>query len=106
MAQTNREFLLEKRKNFVKFCKESLSKHKNDERFKKFNDKLGQLEALNIELFITAIVEQMLPHKADPSQYVLKVLGENSVSKADLTPDELNKCVKYIECFIAVVLTS
>ena len=103
MEMTNREFLTQKRDNFIKFCSEALNKNKKDARFNKFNEKLSQLKALNIELFITAIVETMIPYKAEPAQYVLKALGENSLTAADLTPDELNKCSRYVQCFIEVV---
>ena len=100
---TNREFLIQKRDNFIKFCSEALNKNKKDARFNKFNDKLAQLKSLNIELFITAIIETMLPYKVEPVQYVLKALGENGLTAADLTPDELQKCGRFVECFISVV---
>ena len=100
---TNREFLIQKRENFVKFCSEALNKNKKDQRFNKFNDKLSQLKSLNIELFITAIIETMLPYKAEPVKYVLKALGENGLTAADLTSEELNKCARYVQCFIEVV---
>ena len=100
---TNREFLIQKRDNFVKFCSEALNKNKKDQRFNKFNDKLSQLKSLNIELFITAVIETMLPYKAEPVKYVLKALGENGLTAADLTSDELNKCARYVQCFIEVV---
>ena len=100
---TNREFLIQKRENFIKFCSEALNKNKKDQRFNKFNDKLSQLKSLNIELFITAVIETMLPYKAEPVKYVLKALGENGLTAADLTPDELNKCARYVQCFIEVV---
>ena len=100
---TNREFLIQKRDNFIKFCSEALNKNKKDQRFNKFIDKLSQLKSLNIELFITAVIETMLPYKAEPVKYVLKALGENGLTAADLTPDELNKCARYVECFISVV---
>ena len=100
---TNREFLIQKRDNFVKFCSEALNKNKKDQRFNKFNDKLSQLKSLNIELFITAVIETMLPYKAEPVKYVLKALGENGLTAADLTSEELNKCARYVQCFIEVV---
>ena len=100
---TNREFLIQKRENFIKFCLEALNKNKKDQRFNKFNDKLSQLKSLNIELFITAVIETMLPYKAEPVKYVLKALGENGLTAADLTSDELQKCGRYVLCFIEVV---
>ena len=92
---TNKEFLIEKRDAFIKFCEGVLKGKKAD--------KLQQLRSLNIELFITAIVEQMIPYKETPSAYVLKMMAEEGMDSSLFKADELAKAARYISCFISVV---
>ena len=102
---TNREFLTQKRDNFIKFCSEALNKNKriNKEKNAKFNDKLEQLRTLNVELFITAIVENMINYKDHPEDYVIKMLKEEGLDKTDLTAEELAKAGRFILCFVTIV---
>ena len=100
---SNREFLQTKRSNFVKFVKQVVAKHKNHAKFASFNKKIADLEIVSMDLFVTAIVDTMVPFKENPIGFVTKVLQENGVESSDLTPEELTKLGLYIECFISVV---
>ena len=101
--KTNRQFVAEKRNNFVKFCRECLKKRGNNKRYAEFEAKLKELEGLDINVFITGIVETMVPHKSAPLAYVKKMLYDHKLTEADFEPSELDKCSRYIECFIDVV---
>ena len=100
---TNAAFLTEKRHNFVKFVREAIQKRTTASKLAKFQNKLVELEHLEISLFITAIVETMVSYKANPDHYVLKMLNENGLSDADISNDELAKAARYISCFIDIV---
>ena len=102
---TNRDFLSQKRHNFVTFIKDAVAKRKKDVRYNKFIDKISTFESISMDLFVAAIVEQMVPYSKDPMAFVSKILHENELTTADLTTEELNKVKLYVECFISVVST-
>ena len=103
MSCTNREFLQTKRSNFIKFCRETITKKKKHSQFTKFSEKLSNFETVSIDLFVAFIVENMVPHKNDPMAFVNNILRENGAEPTDLSPDELKKIALYVECFISVV---
>lgn len=103
MSQINNaQFLTEKRSNFIKFISDIINK-KSNKKYAKLTDKLEQLRALNIELFITAVIESILPYKSNPQNYIIKMLQDEGIDKDELTADELAKAARYILCFCQIV---
>jgi len=101
-AVTNDAFVKEKLHNFVAFLKNVLKKHLKNARYAEFEQKIGELEAIDTAAFIVHVLHEMKPYKTVPLQYVAKLLKEQDVDASALTPDEVARMARYVTCFIEV----
>ena len=102
---TNGDFLREKLRNFVKYCRDNVGKRCSGDVLDKYTKRLDELAAVEITHFTQYVAVEMAPYKNNERGYLVRMMDGSGVPWTDLGVEEQNKLIKYIQCFIAVVST-
>jgi len=103
MSVTNNDFLREKLTNFVNFLTACLHKRLNNVRFAEFKNKIDELRTCDTAHFIMYVTTDVAPYKSNPKAYINKLLLQSQIENAELSAEEMDKLVRYVQCFIECV---
>ena len=102
---TNGEFLREKLRNFVKYCRENIGKRCTGITLEKYTKQLDELATVDIAHFTQYVAVEMAPYSKNIPAYLNKMMTDSGVQFTELPSEEQRKLIKYIDCFIQVVST-